>query len=313
MVHSLDPSLPMTSLHSADHSISSVDVGDAFVDDTKVGCTSTYVHDERVSLQENLMRAEADAIAKLGVLSQQWERLLFATGGALCLAKSFWYLLSWRWSKSGKAYPATVALAPGRLLLTAGTNATPVKVPRIESTSSFRTLGARISPAGKSDLAISVLRSQSIDFATRVASSKLSREATYWAFWQFYTPKVGFSLPTLHLTQAECKRIQSPAICATLSKLHFNHCTSRAIVFGPTKYAGLDLPHLATTENVGQLRLLLGHLRLQDKTADLILIDISYIQLLVGSSTTFFNLPYDKYKWLVDDCWLTSIWAFLSM
>jgi len=48
-------------------------------------------------------------------------------------------------------------------------------------------------------------------------------------------------------------------------------------VFGSSKYAGLDLPHLATAENVGQLRLLLGHLRLQDKTADLILIDISYI------------------------------------
>lgn len=77
-------------------------------------------------------------------------------------------------------------------------------------------------------------------------------------------------------------------------------------------YAALDLPHLASTENVGQLRLLLGHLRLQDKTADLILIDISYIQLLVGSSTLFFNLPYTKYKWLVDTCWLTSIWAFLS-
>jgi hypothetical protein len=145
-----------------------------------------------------------------------------------------------------------------------------------------------------------------------VSSSNLTREATYWAFWQFYTPKVGFSLLTLHLTQAECKRIQSPAICATLSKLHFNRCTSRAIVFGSTKYAGLDLPHLATAENVGQLRLLLGHLHFQDKTADLILIDISYIQLLVGSSTIFFNLPYDTYKWLVDDCWLTSIWAFLS-
>jgi hypothetical protein len=252
MVHSLDPTLSLTSLNSADHKVTSVDVGEAFVDDTKVGCTSTYVYDDSISLSDNILNAEADVIAKLGVLSQQWECLLFVTGGALCLAKSFWYLLSWRWTKSGTARPSAVALAPGKLLLTSRSDPNPVEVPRIESTSPYRTLGVRISPTGKSDLAISILRSQSLDYATRVASSTLTREATYWAFRQFCTPKVGFPLPTLHLSQAECQRIHSPAISATLSKLHFNRCTSCAIVFGPTMYAALDLPHLATTENVDQ-------------------------------------------------------------
>jgi hypothetical protein len=171
MVRSIDPTLHHTTLHSADCQVTSSDTGDAFVDDTKVGCTSTYTYDENLSLQENSLRAESDAIAKLGLLSQQWERLLFATGGALCLEKSFWYLLSWRWTKSGTDYPSTTALAPGKLLLTAGRNTTPTEVPRIESTSSFCTLGVRISPAGKSDLALSVLRSQSTDFATRISSS----------------------------------------------------------------------------------------------------------------------------------------------
>jgi hypothetical protein len=53
--------------------------------------------------------------------------------------------------------------------------------------------------------------------------------------------------------------------------------------------------------SIGQLRLLLGHLRLQDKMANLILIDISYLQLLVGSATLFFNLPYQQYKCCVDN------------
>jgi hypothetical protein len=29
--------------------------------------------------------------------SQHWERLLYSTGGAINLQKSFWYLLSWTW------------------------------------------------------------------------------------------------------------------------------------------------------------------------------------------------------------------------
>ncbi len=74
-------------------------------------------------------------------------------------------------------------------------------------------------------------------------------------------------------------------------KLHLNQHTSPAIVFGPSSYGGLGLPELYTSEGIGQLRLLIGHLHLRDKTANLILIDISYLQLIVGSSTLFFNLP----------------------
>jgi hypothetical protein len=52
-------------------------------------------------------------------------------------------------------------------------------------------------------------------------------------------------------------------------------------------------------------------MRLQDKTSRLILIDISHIQLLVGSTTLFFNLPF-TYAPLAEGGWLVSIWEFLS-
>jgi hypothetical protein len=118
-------------------------------------------------------------------------------------------------------------------------------------------------------------------------------------------------MPTLSLNQKQCSSIQSPAICAILSKLHLNQHTSCAIVFGPSDYGGLDLPELYTSEGIGQFRFLLGHLRLHDKTAKLILIYISYIQLLVVSSTLFFNLPYTAYSHSTDGGWLVSVWNFL--
>ncbi len=93
----------------------------------------------------------------------------------------------------------------------------------------------------------------------------------------------------------------------------FKLYTSRAIVFGPARYAGLDLPALYSNESIGQLRLLLGHLRLRDKTAKIILIDISYLQLLIGSATLFFNLPYKAYNFHGEDGWLVSIWRVLSI
>ncbi len=187
-----------------------------------------------------------------------------------------------------------------------------MEVPRIEPTSSYRTLGVRISPSGSSTLAFTTLRQQSLEFAARVSSSNLNREAAYWAYWQYYTPKSGFPLPALTLTKKQCDYIQAPTVSAILSKLHMNQNTARAIVFGPIQYAGLGLPSLYTNESIGQLRLLLGHLRLQDKTAKLILIDLSYIQVLVGSSKRFLNLSYNIYNYCTESGWLISIWQLLS-
>lgn len=123
---------------------------------------------------------------------------------------------------------------------------------------------------------------------------------------------MGYSLPTLSLSQSNCTHIQAPALQATLSKLHLNRNISRAIVFGPATYGGLSLPDQYTSAGISQLHLLLGHLCLQDKTAKLLLIDISYLQLLVGSSTLFLNLQYSKYANFTDQGWLITVWKFLN-
>lgn len=61
-------------------------------------------------------------------------------------------------------------------------------------------------------------------------SLHFTRVEAYWAFWQYYTPRVGFSVPALLLSQADCHFIQSPTLTATLSKLHLKQHTSWAIV-----------------------------------------------------------------------------------
>ncbi len=85
IVTSIDPTLHKVYLRSTDSSIIVADVGEAFVDDSFLGCTSTYEHNPLLSEQENKRLAERDSISGLHDLAQQWERLLFATGGAICL------------------------------------------------------------------------------------------------------------------------------------------------------------------------------------------------------------------------------------
>ena len=60
------------------------------------------------------------------------------------------------------------------------------------------------------------------------------------------------------------------------------------------------------------MTLLLGHLRIGDATGSLILIDLSHLQLQVGSSTLFLNLPFHNYENWTESGWLPSIWQFLN-
>jgi hypothetical protein len=61
-------------------------------------------------------------------------------------------------------------------------------------------------------------------------------------------------------------------------------------------YGGLAICDLYTLQGIGHMQLILPHLSANDVVASLLLIDISYIQLLTGSTTLFFRLPFPSYE-----------------
>mmetsp|Transcript_7589 Transcript_7589/g.11012 ORF Transcript_7589/g.11012 Transcript_7589/m.11012 type:complete len:473 (+) Transcript_7589:2061-3479(+) len=133
----------------------------------------------------------------------------------------------------------------------------------------------------------------------------------FYAFQLYLSPKLGYPLPVSSFTFKDCSYIQAPALMFTLPKLKINRNTARSIVHGPHNFGGLKLKHLYCEQANGQLRLLLGHLRNRDHTGELIIIAMSYLQILVGSTKPFWNLPYSKYaKWL-ENSWFKSVWEFL--
>ncbi len=74
------------------------------MDDTGLGCTS----DDK----ESTPQEDTKLIEDLHKLAQEWEWLLFSTGGALNLQKCFWLLLTWKWN-NGHAHYASEKEAPG--------------------------------------------------------------------------------------------------------------------------------------------------------------------------------------------------------
>jgi hypothetical protein len=205
------------------------------------------------------------------------------------MQKSFWYLLAWVW-KNGKPSLATIKQSPGTMNLTTGTNPNTTEVPRIAPTDSFRTLGVYLSPSGSQQKQVKILRQYADDYYTKISAAKLTPDEAYSSYMLYLRPRLIYPLPCSSLTENQCKQVQSPALAALLPKLHLNRHTSHAIIFGDSRYGGLGLPDLYTDQGYGQLKLLVGHLKLRDETGNLVLIAISHIQIHVGSGSKIFAL-----------------------
>ncbi len=113
------------------------------------------------------------------------------------------------------------------------------------------------------------------------------------------------------LTQAQCRHIQAPALADLIQKLHLNKHTPHAVLFGDARYGGLGLPDLYTDQGFGQLKFLVGHLKLADDTG-LICISLSHLQIYTGSATPVLSLAFAPYAKWIDSSWLTSVWKYTS-
>ena len=99
---------------------------------------------------------------------------------------------------------------------------------------------------------------------------------------------------------------------ALLPKLHINRNTSRAIIHGPDCLGGMGIINLYTHQGIQKLTLFLGHTRIQDKTGKLLIIGLSYLQLLSGSGIFVLNLSYTTSGSWLEQGWLTSLWEFTT-
>jgi hypothetical protein len=190
------------SFQSPDGSLSIRRLGDAFVEDSQLGC----VDEQAVTTgnrPESVEQIGRRLTRELQGISQRWEKLLFTTGGALNLQKSFWLLLTWQW-RNGIAQLSTTADLPVDLKLTLGYSNTPIVIPRINPDDGFCTLGVYIAANGSVEEAKRHLQHISLGYAIAITGSTLSCQAALWSYFLYFLPKFAYSAPTLTLTEDEC-------------------------------------------------------------------------------------------------------------
>ena len=290
---------PGAVFHSPHPLRSSSRTGEAFVDDTSLWLL-------RLGMILTM------AITVMQTSAQRWERLLYATGGALNLAKCFWYGIEWTFTPAGE--PKMVKTTDGpQITLTSGNDTdNPKIIQRISTTKGQRTLGVRLAPDGNDFDEYTYRLEQSTKMKQRIKMAPLGREYIGIGFRAIWQMMIQYPLGATCFTKKQCGKIQAKYLPTFLSKMGINRMTATAVRNGPSDLGGMEVFQVETEQGVQHTKLMIAHLRKKDEIGRMLNISIDHLQLQAGVSWPVLSQPGHMTRKYVDQCYVSHTWEFLD-
>jgi hypothetical protein len=132
--------------------------------------------------------------------------------------------------------------------------------------------------------ALVALKATTFTYASCLLCSPLSKHDAWIAYCAVFIPAMSYTLPVSHHQAPKLTKLQSAPTRATLMKLGFNRNTLSRVVFGPSRSGGVGLLDLAVEQGIGQVELLIRHLRAQSTQGTLIRITLGWWEQAAGVS-----------------------------
>jgi len=113
-----------------------------------------------------------------------WEGLLWATGGVLVPTKCFWYLIDFHWSNFKWLY-VTQQQHPGELSIN-GDLQNQVQIPCLDMSKVHQILGVCLVPDGNWAMEVNYLKSIVLDWKVKMVASQLSPADALFSLKMWY-------------------------------------------------------------------------------------------------------------------------------
>ena len=283
---------------------------DVFVDDTNHGVT----HEAMESFHP---QDPAPVVPKCDHIYEQvqanmkfYHGILEATGGALAWPKCKAYIMLFEWCNGIKRLVPTKDKYPPLTITTSYSNET-FHIKLANPDEAFKMLGAFVALDGNVKEQIKVLKKYADKWAAKMKLAYLTPHEAIVAYTQVLFPALVYPLAMIALTEKECDSIIQLAIAALLQKINLPKITSRLLLYGHPRLGGLGLPNLYVHSNILKTMMLLGHLQKNDSTATIMTIALGTAQQQIGISIPLLESNYSKYEFLLEPCWLKTVWKFL--
>jgi hypothetical protein len=104
----------------------------------------------------------------------------------------------------------------------------------------------------------------------------------------------------------------SPVLNYTLPAIGVCRNFPRALVFSPTKYAGIGIKHIYTLQEIARLKDIVNHTYTNTTSGQLYRTSLEYLILELGMGTDISAIDYAKYNHLATNSLIKSTWKFLN-
>ena len=239
-----------------------------------------------------------------------WDGALRASGGAIAHDKSYWHLVDFKHTSYGWDYK-TKADVPGELILPEGDERTPKVFERLEPHQAKELLGIMIRPdGGEADQARAMLK-KARQWRDSIRSKKIKKMDAWYAMNCTIMKTIEYPLMATTLSRAQLDTVMSPILTAALPKAGIQRHMPRAIVHGSHNVQGHEVHHPAATQTIQHVQAIMRHGVRMTMTGPLLRSLMEEHILEVGSSTPFWQLPYDKWGPLCTWTWMMHTWKDL--
>jgi hypothetical protein len=246
-----------------------------------------------------------------------WEGGLRATGGALALQKSYWYLLSMKWNHNRQRWDyQTIANTPGQLTILGDSTTMRNRsaLTRHETNHAEETLGLWIAPDGNQNAQIQSLHTKIALWSDKIRTKHLNQSLAWLSITSGISMSLKYPLTATNLSRNDCSRIMKPFLDVALPALGLPRNMPHAVIFAPKEYLGYGLFDLWLHQAVDQIQACLdyGHRLGNDITGHLLRDITETLRLELGLPDFPMSYEFKKFSGCTTSTKLHTIWEFCS-
>ena len=262
---------------------------EGFVDDTSL-CVNKWHSDDNIVLQ-------------LATMAQEWEKLLYFSGGKLELPKCHFYHLQYRFDNLGHPHISST-IPPVPLQLTDSTTGRVDTITPLANQTAEKYLGIMMAPDNTYAAQTQMLLTKARTFAAQLRRKQCTRaEANIFAQC-IYRPAITYGAAATSLSKTQCDKIQRTVLGPLLSAMGFNAHIPVALRHAPYELGGVALPDLFVEQGVDKSMQLIRQLRIPGNLHDQLTIYLDWYHIVLGfehhitTASQRYDIQYTASPWL---------------
>jgi ribonuclease HI len=270
-----------------------------------IGCL--FVDDTDLYAMEALCRSVVDVLASAQQAISLWSSLLAATGGAIKTEKSFWCMIDYAVTNSGKWTYAPFQPYP----LTIVQNGENIKIPQRSVMDSDKTLGVYHCPAGGHSEHLKQLRTRTLEWLAQMKNGRLPPALVWKSYRIQLWARIKYALGTLTNSLEDANSCLNDIDFNLLPLLNVNRHIRTGWRRLHQSFGGIGLLHLPTEQLICRLNILQQHYGTQSIIGQKLICSLRWLQLQLGHDDNPLLLDYDRWHKLTCRSWWVELWQTL--